>query len=222
MAYQIMRSYEDGMIIGASDMNRIKSNFDAGDVAKFTTKGDIFAAIASQAGMRLGAGANGSWYYADSSATPGITTILPNRIRAYDDGSASAATPDAWTKVAWVTNETYDPAAAYATSRFTAQHPGYYLVALQNGFNLAVLGVGSHTKYEFALYRNGVKRSIIAAYYFQNRRQQYYWMRGIDIVWLARGDYLEVYYYIDNHTTSYNLSSFYLADAVHLDIHPLH
>lgn len=223
MSYIGLRTFNNGDAVGAKDMNNIRGNFITGIPGAYTTKGDLLFATGFEAASRLGAGSNGAWYWGDSSATCGVTTCLPGRLRAYDDGSVSAIAYGAWTKVTWITNETYDSAAAYASSKYTAAHPGYYLVSLQAGFNLAGLGGAGHTKYLFALYKNGARFSVIAGYYFQNRRLQYYWMRGVDMVWLSRSDYLEVYYYSDqpSNATSYRLSSFYLANAVHLDVHPL-
>jgi hypothetical protein len=220
MAYSGLRTFVDGTTIVASDMNKIKNNFLAGIPGAYTAKGQIQVATGSGAASALSVGSNGAWYWADSSATVGITTCLPGRLRAYNSTGGSAISYGAWTKVTWITSETYDSAAAYSTGRYTAAHPGYYLVCFQSGFNLADLGGTGHTKYEWAIYKNGVKRSIIAAYYFRNRREQYYWMRGIDVIQLDRGDYIELYYYSNqpSNAWTYTVGS---ADAVHLDVHPL-
>lgn len=224
MSYVGCRTFTNGDAVGAGDMNKIKNNFATGIPGAYTTKGDWLVGTGFQTAARLGVGSDGAWYWADSTAAGGITTCLPGRLRAYDNASASAIAYGAWTKVTWITNETYDSAATYASSRYTAVHPGYYLVSLQAGFSLSTLGGAGHTSYKFAIYKNGTKSSVIAAYYFQNRRTQYYWMRGMDVVQMARGDYIELYYYSDqaSNAVSYNLSSFHVASAVHLDVHPLH
>lgn len=221
MGYVGCRTFTNGDAVGAGDMNKIKNNFMTGIPGAFTTKGDWLVATGFEAATRLPAGANGAWYWADSTATCGITTCLPGRLRAYNAGGGSTIAYGAWTKVTFITSETYDSAAAYASSRYTAAHPGYYMVSLQCGFNLAALGGAGHTHYKFAIYKNGARFSVLAAYYFQNRSLMNYWMRGMDVVQMARGDYIELYYYSDqpSNATSYNLVS---DTAVHLDVHPLH
>src|SRR4030067_400964 len=129
MGYTPVPTKSDGGSWTARDMNRyVRDNFAAGIPDLFTTKGDLAAASGSDAAVRVAAGPNNSWLFADSGAAGGVILALPNRISVMPSGVIGSALMNQWGLFTWWDTEVFDPAAAFASDRFTCQHAGMYLV----------------------------------------------------------------------------------------------
>lgn len=205
MAYNPVKTVATGSIWSSKDWNRyIRDNFAAGIPDIFTTKGDLAVATGADATARVAAGPNGSWLFADSGATTGVIQALPNRISVMPAGAVGAASYNQWAKFTYWDTEVYDPAATFASDRFTCQHAGMYLVVFGGGGDG---GTGNGNPYNYiklGLYKNGVLNQVIAADYSNQSGitvAGYKWFaNGITMVNLVAGDYLEVYYYFSEAT----------------------
>lgn len=208
MAYTPVPTVSTGGSWTAQDMNRyVKDNFAAGIPDLMTTKGDIVAATGGDAGERVAVGANNEFLIADDGASSGVGWSKPAGFRATGDGSTLyVVTYQTWiplrdtvTPRSFYITEEFDSEGVYSNSndRFTAAHGGYYLVGLSAG----AYGFGGAwalgQEILFAIYKNGSRYSIVGSGDIMGANVFSAFYRGIDIVKMSAGDYLEGYIYID-------------------------
>lgn len=101
MAYSTMTTRSAGYVVPASEWNQLISNDEACAVASFTTKGDMFAATASKAGVRLAAGAN-YWGPTYLSTNANGLAVHPQRTILKSAGYQRVVNSTAWTNACTV------------------------------------------------------------------------------------------------------------------------
>lgn len=211
MGYTPVKTVTEGMPWTAKDMNTyLRDNFAAGVPDLFTTKGDIAAASGSDAAVRVGAGPNNSWLFADSGATGGVKQALPNRVSVTPSGSIGSTVVNEWAQFTSWDTEVFDPAAAFASDRFTCQHAGMYVIIVACGGDGLLVAPDAYTSVRLGVYKNGTLYQVVAADYSNKSAvdQSYKWFcNGITLVKLAAGDYLEIYYYISESAGAISLYS---------------
>lgn len=220
MAYTELAAQITGDNWTAKEMNTyVKDNFAAGVPDIFTTKGDIAAASAANAASRVAIGSDAAILMADSNQTAGVVWSILGRYAGVGNAAVNSQAAQTWTQTTQFT-EVWDSASAGSSATFTAPHLGYYFVSGKLTFtgsasNLALLSV--------ALYKNGVIYSILRSEFFDGivdpDANWYYTIEGSDIVSLATGDTLKLYYLTTWGGGTLNRS--YVAVYNHFIVHPL-
>lgn len=206
MAYTaVPTAYNDSPGWSASWVNKyIKDNFAAGVPDIFTTKGDLAVATAANAATRLAIGADGSILFADSATATGLNWGFPGLAKVNDTGTQSFATT--YTKLTELDNEFYDLYSVWASDRFTATYPGYYLVTCMFQCNKSSTTWASTDRGgEFWLYKGGQAYSMLSAGINKTTGTNYLLSTfGADVVYLADGEYIEFYGYGRGFTITVN------------------
>jgi hypothetical protein len=108
-------------------------------------------------------------------------------VRVYPAGNQVFATTT-WTKIVLDT-ETFDTLSEFSANRFTAKFKGTYRISGSVTFAVGV----ANQSYYVNIYVNGASHA-----YFQNDRGALTSIFLDDIVYLAGGDYVELFVYTDN------------------------
>jgi hypothetical protein len=203
MAFRPMTAKDTGNSVSAADWKQIGDNFTAGVPDAMTTKGDMLVGTGPDTGIRVAAGTNDAYLWASSASTPGVVWSITARAGATSTTSTGATPVNTHVKAVF-NGEDFDTAAAFATSRFTAPHPGYYLVTFMGLWDDSTsAGGGDTTMFTndmcvFKIYKGGAIYSVVHCTVAQSgwssiETLPYFGGNGMDIVYLDTGNYIEIY-----------------------------
>jgi len=188
--------YGSGDITGVTAGTGISGGGTSGTVTitnsmatEITAAGDIIVGTGSGTFDNLPIGTTGQVLTADTTVSPykvkwaaaAGATSLP-AFRAYA-GAATSCAASTWTKISFNT-EVFDTDNKFASSRFTPTIAGYYIVTVENGFDVNALVDSSY----LAIYKNG---TAVAQEYDYNVK--YPNMSLSSVLYLNTTDYIEVY-----------------------------
>ena len=214
MAYTaVPTAYDNAPGWTATWLNRyVKDNFAAGVPDIFTTKGDIAAATAADTATRHAVGADGLILAADSSISTGMLWTTPGIIKVNDPDSYGGIA-EGWSKLTNLDNEYYDSGGQWASDRFTNIYPGssYYVVSCMFQI-IKYNSLNSYTNddaFLWAIYKNGSLYSVIAGNFWVGGTVTTHIIvssSGMDIIPMAKSDYLEFWVYANLSAGGYNVT----------------
>lgn len=218
MAYNVLPEVSAGDRWTAADVNTyFRDNFAAAVPDIFTAKGDLAAASAADAAGAVAVGSNNAVLFADSTATLGVSWGIVAHTKVNDPNEFNLVPTAPATKITELDNEYYDTASAFASDRFTAPHPGYFLVTLMMQWGSGILtsgpgdfGLGPGERIGFKVYKNGSEYCTIAGLVWMgaltSAAQRILSCSGTDVVYLDRNDYIEFYFFQNAYSGSMGLS----------------
>ena len=199
MGYTAVPTVNTGDSWTARDCNvYFKDNFAAGIPDLMTTKGDLVAATGEDAADRLAVGTDGYYLTALSSASVGLGWCGFERLGA-DVGDMNLCNNtsicDPQYKQLTSYSENYDTGSNMASSTFTAQHAGYYVVTCNGVFDHSTSGFfDTGTTVNIAVYVNGAIYSVIGRATIQRGGNDFMCpLTMTDVIYLDQGDTLKYY-----------------------------
>lgn len=195
MPYVSPTSRSSGDVITASIWNQdVVDNSKASAPDSFTTKGDLFAATAADAGARVGVGADDSTLVADSAQTAGLAWQTQPAARVYNSGDIDPAT-STWVALTF-DSERFDTDTVHSTVTNTGRltvptgGTGLYTIGLHVTFDSSG---GANNFYGVRIRLNG--STVIAQETFDRTQAQDHSVALTTLYALTAADYVEAEVY---------------------------